>query len=227
LTKKFIEEQFPIVELSIIGRKEKSSRFDNISGIHVWWARRPTTIARGLILASLIDYPSNKVERRKITNLLINACSDYKKLPNQFSIKGEIQKYINKAYPNSRPILLDTFSGGGAIPLEAARIGLVSYGIDLNPIAVLIGKATCELFQKYDGKLVEEIHKWWKNLKKKLEDNLKIYYTNPVNKNPILSFTINEQPHNKPSIILLPVGSIHSGNAITNCAFLSQSANSF
>lgn len=188
MVRKFIEEEFPITELSAIGSKEKSSRFDNISGIHVYWARRPTTVARALILSSLINYPSNKAEIEKIKNLIINACSDYKKISNQMSVKGEIKKELEKAYPKGRIKLLDSFSGGSAIPLEASRIGLDSYGIDLNPVAVLIGKATCEYFQKFSGLLIKEIYKWWNLLKKKLIERLKPHYINPNNKNTILSY---------------------------------------
>lgn len=41
----------------------------------------------------------------------------------------------------------DPFSGGGSIPLEAQRLGLRAYGSDLNPVAVLIGKALAEICQ--------------------------------------------------------------------------------
>ena len=43
------------------------------------------------------------------------------------------------------PPVFDPFSGGGSIPLEAQRLGLRAYGSDLNPVAVLIGKALVEI----------------------------------------------------------------------------------
>jgi putative DNA methylase len=49
------------------------------------------------------------------------------------------------------PPVFDPFSGGGSIPLEAQRLGLRSYGSDLNPVAVLIGKALVELPPKFAG----------------------------------------------------------------------------
>ena len=188
LNKKFIEVQFPIDELSEFGYKEKNSMFDTISGIHVWWARRPTSVVRGLILASLIDYPSTKAEIKKINELIIRTCTNFKAIPNQMNIKGEIKKYIKKNYPDSTPKLLDSFSGGSAIPLEAARLGLDSYGIDLNPVAVLIGKATAEYLQRFDGALIKEIKKWWQILKKTLLSKLKEFYINPVNDRTILAY---------------------------------------
>ena len=46
----------------------------------------------------------------------------------------------------------DPFAGGGALPLEAQRLGLESYASDLNPVAVLINKATIEIPPKFAGK---------------------------------------------------------------------------
>lgn len=50
------------------------------------------------------------------------------------------------------PPIYDPFSGGGSIPLEAQRLGLRAYGSDLNPVAVLIGKALVEIPPKFAGK---------------------------------------------------------------------------
>jgi len=187
MDKKFIEEQFPINEISELGRNEKLNRFDNISGIHVWWARRPTSVCRALILACLFDYPEKKSKRKEISKYIVRACSDFKNLPSQLSFKEVLKKIVINNSGNPK-ILIDPFSGGSAIPLEGARLGLKSYGIDLNPVAVLIGKATCEFFQKYNGTLINEIKRWWKFLQKKLEKVFKEYYMNPISSREILSF---------------------------------------
>jgi putative DNA methylase len=47
--------------------------------------------------------------------------------------------------PDKLPAFHDPFAGGGALPLEAQRLGLESYGGDLNPVAVLINKALIEI----------------------------------------------------------------------------------
>ncbi len=185
---KFIEERFPILELSSVGRKEKSSRFNNISGIHVWWARRPTSICRALILSSLIDYPRDAEEKKAINKLIIEVCSDYKKIPEQLIIKDQIKALIRKAYSENIPLLLDPFCGGGAIPLEGARIGIENFGFDLNPISVLISKLTCEYFEKFGINLLKEGEKWWNELKKKLIKKIGSFYENPNNSNKILAF---------------------------------------
>ena len=51
--------------------------------------------------------------------------------------------------PDKLPSFHDPFAGGGAIPLEAQRLGLKSYASDLNPVAVLINKAMIEIPPKF------------------------------------------------------------------------------
>jgi len=53
---------------------------------------------------------------------------------------------------NKLPAFHDPFAGGGALPLEAQRLGLESYASDLNPVAVLINKAMIEIPPKFAGK---------------------------------------------------------------------------
>ena len=54
--------------------------------------------------------------------------------------------------PEKLPAFHDPFAGGGAIPLEAQRLGLESYASDLNPVAVLINKAMIEIPPKFAGR---------------------------------------------------------------------------
>lgn len=54
--------------------------------------------------------------------------------------------------PDKLPGLHDPFAGGGAIPLEAQRLGLEAYASDLNPVAVLINKAMIEIPPKFRGR---------------------------------------------------------------------------
>jgi putative DNA methylase len=54
--------------------------------------------------------------------------------------------------PDRMPGLHDPFAGGGAIPLEAQRLGLEAYASDLNPVAVLINKAMIEIPPKFAGR---------------------------------------------------------------------------
>jgi putative DNA methylase len=63
--------------------------------------------------------------------------------------------------PDKLPGLHDPFAGGGAIPLEAQRLGLESYASDLNPVAVLINKAMIEIPPKFAGR--EPVNPDWQN----------------------------------------------------------------
>ena len=63
---------------------------------------------------------------------------------------------IRRSCDGELPPVYDPFSGGGSIPLEAQRLGLPAYGSDLNPVAVMIGKAMIEIPPKF--KDMEPIH---------------------------------------------------------------------
>lgn len=54
--------------------------------------------------------------------------------------------------PDKLPAFHDPFAGGGALPLEAQRLGLESYASDLNPVAVTINKAMIEMPPKFSGR---------------------------------------------------------------------------
>jgi putative DNA methylase len=74
------------------------------------------------------------------------------------------QAIIDYLQTNAPPVY-DPFSGGGSIPLEAQRLGLKAIGSDLNPVAVLIGKALVEFPPKFAGRKpvnpeVNELHQW-------------------------------------------------------------------
>lgn len=53
--------------------------------------------------------------------------------------------------PDKLPGFHDPFAGGGALPLEAQRLGLESHASDLNPVAVTINKAMIEIPPRFAG----------------------------------------------------------------------------
>lgn len=57
-------------------------------------------------------------------------------------------------FQNEMPSVFDPFAGGGAIPLEAARLGCRSYGNDINPVAHIIERGSAEFPQKYGKPIV-------------------------------------------------------------------------
>ena len=149
-SKRFIEESFPIKEVSQESSKEKYIIRGHISNLHTWWARRPLTSSRATSYAALIPAPKNERELDKKRQFII----DLSKWKNSLDpcIIEKARKDILKANGGKKPKVLDPFAGGGAIPLEVLRLGCETYAGEYNPVAVLILKATLEYPQKY-GKL--------------------------------------------------------------------------
>ena len=78
--------------------------------------------------------------------------------------------------PGTRPLLVDPFAGGGAIPLEALRVGADAFASDLNPVAVLLNKVVLEYIPKYGQKLAHEVSKWGQWVKEEAEKELADFY---------------------------------------------------
>jgi len=83
-------------------------------------------------------------------------------------IARELMRLANDGKP---PVMLDPFSGGGAIPLEAARLGCQAIANDYNPVAYLILRATCEFPQKFGkaGKRMVEREEYGKTIQEEVE----------------------------------------------------------
>lgn len=70
---------------------------------------------------------------------------------------AKLEKNLQNAiahFQNEMPSVFDPFAGGGAIPLEAARLGCRSYGNDINPVAHIIERGSAEFPQKYGKPIV-------------------------------------------------------------------------
>ncbi len=81
-----------------------------------------------------------------------------------------------RAMPGTRPLVVDPFAGGGAIPLEALRVGADAFASDLNPIPVLLNKVVLEYIPKYGQKLADEVRKWGAWIKAQAEKELAEFY---------------------------------------------------
>ena len=145
--KSFIESEFPIKEVSEESAREKNIRHGHISTLHIWWARRPLASSRASIYAALTPEPKDEEERLKKAQSIANL-SKWENSLNKNLIE-RAREEILKANGGKPPKVLDPFAGGGAIPLEALRLGCETYASDLNPVAVLILKCTLEYPQKY------------------------------------------------------------------------------
>jgi adenine-specific DNA methylase len=78
--------------------------------------------------------------------------------------------------PGTRPLVVDPFAGGGAIPLEALRVGADAFASDLNPVAVLLNKVVLEYIPRYGQRLADDVRKWGEWVKKEAEKDLAEFY---------------------------------------------------
>jgi len=148
-SRRFIEESFPVKEVSVESAKEKNIRQGHISTLHVWWARRPLASSRATSYAALIPaLDDNDIDEWNKKRQYISDFSKWENSLNQTMIL-QAREDILKANAGKPPRVLDPFAGGGAIPLEALRLGCETYASDYNPVATLILKCTLEYPQKY------------------------------------------------------------------------------
>ena len=159
-TKKLIEVALPLEKINAESAREKSIRHGHPSTLHLWWARRPLAAARAVIWSSLVDDPSShpkkfptEEEQNRERQRLFRILEDLVVWENSNNervleaAKAEILKSTN----GNPPELLDPFAGGGAIPLEAQRLGLKAHAHDLNPVAIMINKAMIEIPPRFAG----------------------------------------------------------------------------
>ncbi len=176
--KKLIEVALPLDAINAASAREKSIRHGHPSTLHLWWARRPLAAARAVLFAQLVDDPSDLPEEfpteedqekeRKRLFEIIEELVLWENTTNEQVLdkaRTEIRRSWRRTCADNRdhpraaelfdpeklPAFHDPFAGGGAIPLEAQRLGLESYASDLNPVAVLINKAMIEIPPKFAG----------------------------------------------------------------------------
>lgn len=159
--KKLIEVALPLDDINAACSREKSIRHGHPSTLHLWWARRPLAAARAVIFASLVDDPSSHPElfptneeqdneRRRLFRIISDLV--VWENSNDPDVLGRAHEEIMKYTDGNPPAFLDPFAGGGALPLEAQRLGLKVYACDLNPVAVMINKAMVEIPSRFQNK---------------------------------------------------------------------------
>ena len=172
--KRLIEVAFPLKQVSLDSVHEKNVRHGHISTLHIWPARRPLAAARAALIATLLPDPGNAEERKDILERMAGRVTENverKRVNGRMveKVKEEttggilhwgrengpdldwFRKEIRKAYGGRAPKVLDPFAGGGAIPLEAMRLGCEVTASDINPVAWFILKCTLEYPQKLAG----------------------------------------------------------------------------
>ena len=193
--KRFIEETFPVKEVSEESSKEKNIRHGHISTLHIWWARRPLASSRATNYTALIHAPQSTDEWEKKRQFIAKLSQWDNSL--NIPMLEKARKELLETNGNGPPRVLDPFAGGGAIPLEAQRLGCETYANDYNPVAALILKCTLEFPQKYKnssnrteygleyqkerGHLLLDIDKWSRWVLDRARQELERFYPNDKN----------------------------------------------
>ncbi len=176
-TPRLIEHAFPLKQASLDSVHEKNVRHGHISTLHIWPARRPLAACRAALIATLLPDPGTAEARKALCEKIggrVVRKMEKKKMPGGATVEREkeqteggilhwgretenaetldwFREEIKKAYGGRAPKVLDPFAGGGAIPLEAMRLGCEATAIDINPVAWFILKCTLEYPQKLAG----------------------------------------------------------------------------
>ena len=171
--KRLIEVDFPIAKVSEHSAREKSIRHGHPSTLHLWWARRPLAACRAVLMGLLLPAPTEPdcpaEFKTKARELLQRRHS--KLLTTDADLQDDLLAFIAEfadwnvaadatyldigrglvkaAHPDEAPVVVDPFSGGGSIPLEALRVGCEAFASDLNPVACLILKTLLDDIPRY------------------------------------------------------------------------------
>ena len=203
--KRLIEVDLPIREISAQARREKSIRQGHISTLHVWWARRPLAACRAVVLASLLPDPadpacpkefreqaaaalrtfrdraggppvedSGEVLREALLRFLARFAAWEESINSVFL--DSARALVRAAYPDEPPLVVDPFAGGGAIPLEALRVGAQAQAFDYNPVAALLLRVLLEDMPRYGERLAEAIRTWGTWVHERVEGDLGRFY---------------------------------------------------
>ncbi len=182
MPRRLIEEAFPLKKVSEDSKHEKNVKHGHISSLHIWPARRPLAACRAVTIATLLPDPADAPEKMKaeytrlsgsrlpdkqrdyLCNTLIASLTRWgdENGQGEWDAKDQKGRWVNKlriareliqmAYNGAPPKVMDMFAGGGAIPLEAMRLGCEAIANDYNPVAWFILKCTLEYPQRLAGK---------------------------------------------------------------------------
>ncbi len=166
---RLIEHAFPLKQASLDSVHEKNVRHGHISTLHIWPARRPLAASRAALIATLLPDPGTPEKRRELCEKIGGVVKEdisgerikefteggilhWKRETENVAILDELRTEIRAAYGGRAPRVLDPFAGGGAIPLEAMRLGCEVTAADINPVAWFLLRCTLEYPQQFAGK---------------------------------------------------------------------------
>lgn len=198
--KRLAEVDFPIAAVSKHSAREKYAGKGYPSMLHLWWARRPLAACRSMLLGLLLPDPCDLVcpydFKDKARSLLPQVQGSVG--PKDDDLRHSLLKFIGDfanwdlssdrtylevsrglvkaAHPEETPLVIDSFAGGGSIPLEALRLGCEAFASDLNPVACLILKVMLEDIPRHGPELADELRRVGEEIKREAEKELAEYY---------------------------------------------------
>ena len=172
---RLIEVDFPLERVSLDSVHEKNVRHGHISTLHIWPARRPLAACRAALVATLLPDPGDAAARRSLYRRLAGEVVETVRAERRGGRAVEQRRRetaggllhwgredgpdlqwfrdrIRAAHGGRAPRVLDPFAGGGAIPLEAMRLGCETTAVDINPVAWFILKCTLDYPRRLAGK---------------------------------------------------------------------------
>ena len=156
--KRLIEDFIPIDVISRTSASEKvGGRIGHPGSLHLWWARRPLAASRAAVYAALVPAAGHQRNAAELADFFDSLC----RWGGPDSAIRKAREEVLAANGDRPPKVVDLFSGGGAIPLEAARLGCEVTANELNPVAHLIERMMLEYPQAYPG-LAEDVRRWGK-----------------------------------------------------------------
>ena len=217
---RLIENWLPINQISAecIRERNAASALPPVNWLHVWWARRPLAISRAAVAGSLLDADAPDAMARFYDLMGTHpGVADEQRRLDQAKITGETLKvaysmpraFTHNLTPEQRewfqdnlavpdPVVLDVTAGGGSIPFEAGRLGLRTIANELNPVAALILRATCQWPQQHGPALVAEYQavkdRFLQRVRQLIDDNA-VYPPEPDFPQP--GAEAGEHPENK------------------------------
>jgi adenine-specific DNA methylase len=198
--KRLAEVDFPIAVVSKHALKEKSVRFGHPSTFHLWWARRPLAACRAMHLALLLPDPCDahcpdafKGRARDLLGQIQGEPRDGGEDLRRGLLKfiGDFANWdlstngryletarglVQAAHGDEAPLVVDPFSGGGSIPLEALRLGCEVFASDLNPVAAFILKVMLEDVPRCPPDFVDRVEEAGRRVRQIAERRLEAFY---------------------------------------------------
>ena len=174
--RRLIEDWLPINEISVEAVREGGALAGHppVNQLHVWWARRPLVVSRAAVAGALLRADADKdqfiraigstktvvAERRRMDEIKASGKWSNVKFSNRRAFTHNPtpaeRRWFQDSLAAADPVTLDVTAGGGSIPFEAGRLGVRTIANELNPVAALLLRATCQWPQAHGSALLSE-----------------------------------------------------------------------